>query len=188
MCVCVRACVCVFVSVSVSVSVSVCFYVWECVCFVCLFCFMFSFLLVFVFIGRFIIDIIWNCTYIPITCYMKLLFQTVHVRWYIFPTTARCYFKAANFQPNPHKVHPISRPWGRDMWSLLWIQHLKEYLPQSLPYHMLNHVMMDRAKMALDYISHNTAHIYDVSVVVILCCTPPWLKQVIPGNLEYLSI
>ena len=34
--------------------------------------------------------------------------------------TMQCRYNAANFLQNPHNGHPIARPWGRDVGSLLW--------------------------------------------------------------------
>ena len=40
---------------------------------------------------------------------------------FIMSNTVRCRYNAVNFLPNPHKRHPIARPWGRDMGCLLWL-------------------------------------------------------------------
>ena len=32
-----------------------------------------------------------------------------------------CHYNMVNFHPNPHKRHPITCPWGRDMGCLLWM-------------------------------------------------------------------
>ena len=38
--------------------------------------------------------------------------------------TVRCRYNVVKFLPKPHKRHPISRPWGRGMGCLLWVQPL----------------------------------------------------------------
>ena len=47
-----------------------------------------------------------------------------------------CRSNAVNFHPNPHKRHPIVRPWGRGMGCLLWESPLMHILPQSISYHI----------------------------------------------------
>ena len=42
--------------------------------------------------------------------------------WYI--NTVQCCYNRVNFLTNIHKRHPITRPLGRGMGSLLWIQNL----------------------------------------------------------------
>ena len=70
----------------------------------------------------------------------------------MFLNTVQCRYNAVNFHPNPHKRHPIAHPWERDMGCLLWMGCLWCIicLPQSLPNHMQNHVMLDHALTALD--------------------------------------
>ena len=63
-------------------------------------------------------------------------------------------YNAVNFHPNPHKRHPITRPWGRGMGCVMWTLPLMHILPQSLSYHMQNHVMMDRLITAPDCMRH----------------------------------
>ena len=46
--------------------------------------------------------------------------------------TVRCRYNAVKFLINVHKRHPIARPLGRGMDSLLSIQHLIDILPQFL--------------------------------------------------------
>ena len=36
--------------------------------------------------------------------------------------TVQCHYNTINFLPNPHKIHPIARPLGRDVERLLWFQ------------------------------------------------------------------
>ena len=35
--------------------------------------------------------------------------------WLAENSTVRCRYNAVNFNPNLNKIHPITRPWGRDM-------------------------------------------------------------------------
>ena len=39
---------------------------------------------------------------------------------FTWANTVGCHYKAVNHLQNPHDRHPIARPWGRDMWCLLW--------------------------------------------------------------------
>ena len=39
------------------------------------------------------------------------------------------HYNTVNFHPNPHKRHPIVRPWGRGMGCLLCVQPLSKFCP-----------------------------------------------------------
>ena len=47
------------------------------------------------------------------------------------PHTVRCRYNAVKFLPNPHKIHPIACPLGRDMGCNLWFDILVYILLQS---------------------------------------------------------
>ena len=68
-----------------------------------------------------------------------------------FSQILRCRYSAVH--PNPHKIHPIARPWGRVMECLSWIEPLMHILPQSSLYHIQNHFILNRFMMALDCIN-----------------------------------
>ena len=54
-------------------------------------------------------------------------------------TMWRCY-NTVIFSKNPHIIHPISRPLGRAMGCLLWVQILIYDMPQLLQWCMKYHV------------------------------------------------
>ena len=78
-------------------------------------------------------------------CCGKVSFDFTHIlktislvlmRSYEFPgattkskTTVRCRYNAVNFQQNSHNRHPITRPWGRGMGCLLWVESLVKFCP-----------------------------------------------------------
>ena len=49
-----------------------------------------------------------------------------------FQYTERCRYNAVNILQNPNKRHPIARPQGRDMGSLLWVRALIYILSHSV--------------------------------------------------------
>ena len=67
-----------------------------------------------------------------------------------FPNTVWCRYNTVNFIKNIYKRHPISRPLGRNMGCLLWIQHLIDILLQFLQQLMQCVTELDRVITALD--------------------------------------
>ena len=61
----------------------------------------------------------------------------------------QCRYNAVNFLPNPHKIHLIARPLGRDMGCNLWFDTLIYILSQSTQCGMKYPVILDRVITAL---------------------------------------
>ena len=61
------------------------------------------------------------------------------------------HYNAVNFLKNIHKRHPVSRPLGRGMGCLLWIQHLIDIFAESLHSFMQYLTILDHIMTALDY-------------------------------------
>ena len=53
---------------------------------------------------------------LSVNIYCQQCFTLIHIRQ-VF--TVRCVERRPVFEPNPHKRHPITHPWGRDMECLL---------------------------------------------------------------------
>ena len=77
--------------------------------------------------------------------------QGQNIVWYIHPgvNTVRCRYNAVNFLPNPHKIHLIARPLGRDKERNLWFDTLIYILSQSTQCCMKYPVILDRVRSAL---------------------------------------
>ena len=97
----------------------------------------------------------------------------VDVRWVVknmvVTSTVRCRYNVVNFLTNIHKRHPISRPLGRDMGCLLWIQYLIDILPQFLQSFLQYLTILDRIITALEcmLLEHISSLILSVAVS---CC------------------
>ena len=63
-------------------------------------------------------------------------------------TMQRCY-NVVNFLPNPHKRHPIARPWGWAMGCLLWVQPLINSVSLAAILYIQYNVLLDRVITAL---------------------------------------
>ena len=66
--------------------------------------------------------------------------------------TVRCRYNAVKFLTNVHKRHRITRPLGRDMECLLWIQPLIDILSQILQLFTQYLTILDCVITALDYV------------------------------------
>ena len=62
----------------------------------------------------------------------------------------RSRYNAVSFLHDIYNRHPIARPWGRDMWCLLWAQAFITILSQLLQWCMHHRVLLHRVITALD--------------------------------------
>ena len=63
--------------------------------------------------------------------------------------TVWCHYNTINCLQNPHKIHPIARPLGRDMGCILWLQILIDILPQSVKWCLQYRVILNCVITAL---------------------------------------
>ena len=73
------------------------------------------------------------------------------------PRTRRCRYNAVNFLPNPHKRHPIARPWGQGMGCCQFNPWLSSASVTAVLCRIQRYIILDRVITALGCISfkHN---------------------------------